>query len=288
MSIQKLACVLFLSLNFGVPQLQPPLAADILFYESFDYTTGDPLNGLNGGTGFKSAWSGDSQFEISELDFSYQDSQGNLADIRGKTVAGQGGIRTTVRELNVFDGAPSEIWGSIALTGRDGSAAGFANFSIEEKIFIGQGYKDTQGTHWALSDDSGSLADSGVEATGDAFLITKMTCDSDDKLDKIWVWLNPDIESMPDVSSSFTGASGIDVTGTGAICSKISFGLGDESTGISHILFGTSFEDVNALSTAVPEPGTAFLTPLVLGLLYACRRRKKGPATDPLLQDNRC
>lgn len=251
--------------------------ADVLLLESFEYADGDSLDASNGGAGFASAWSGDKALKIRERSYSYTDSSGNELTTAGLSVLGVGSDKKVVRDIapSTFAGK-TDIWASFGL---DAATNGRVSVSVDEKVFFGQGNLSAGATNWGVSDDSSQIADSGLEASGSAFLVSRLSVDGDGKIQSVWAWLNPTLDSTPLLSDSFTGAGGVNVSGLGATFSKITVALkdGDGSTEsfISEIRFGDTFADVTGFApgTAVPEPAHWLL--IGAGLLFVIRRRHR-------------
>ncbi len=240
--------------------------ADLIAYEGFDYTSGDEIKTLAGGTGWTNAWNGDSEIEVGTSGLSYTDSFGNQLEVTGNSAKVDDSSGKKIERTLNFSG--SELWTSFLVQGVTGNDV--ANFSLEQKLSVGQGEGDINGSNWTMHDQDGLVRDSGLAASSSThFIVTLVEFSGGDE--RAWFWINPDLSSAPAKSDSVNGASGDSVKDFEL--TKVQAWLGNPDATIDEIRLGTTFADV-APFTAIPEPSSLFPLLLLSALMSTKRRRK--------------
>ncbi|MBW2270704.1 MAG: PEP-CTERM sorting domain-containing protein [Deltaproteobacteria bacterium] len=243
-------------------------AAAPIAYDGFDYAPG-PLVGESGGTGdWKSSWSGDSDVEVLTGGMSYVDSKGNSMSVTGNRIGLTSGSITkkAERQLNDKVGSATEtVWASFLLDGSSGSAVN--NVSLGDGLFVGQGGKDSGSTNILLSDQDGLVADTGVSAATQLFLVVRIDFQAGDE--DVWLWTDPDLDAEPDTGTAIASGTLKDFE-TDFVRAQLSNTAG----AIDELRFGFGWFDVLQES---PEPVTALLVGLgLIGLSAHSRRRRVG------------
>ncbi len=169
-------------------------------YDGFDYATG-VLSGQNGGIGdWKNPWSGDSSIIVMSPGYTYTDSKSIPLDVVGNHIeidADYGSVKTVNRYFNQTLGTITEtFWMGAIIDGSTGSD--IHNVSLGVGVYFGQGGKVTGSTTWQLSDQDGLVADTGIDASGSAFLVIRVDFMAGDE--QAWLWVNPDLDVEPDLA----------------------------------------------------------------------------------------
>ena len=214
-------------------------------------------------------WLGEASTEESSLSFHTQRTSSALP-VAGEKMGNSAKVddssgKKIERTLN-FSG--SELWTSFLVQGVTGNDV--ANLSLEQKLSVGQGEGDINGSNWTMHDQDGLVRDSGLAANSSThFIVTLVEFSGGDE--RAWFWINPDLSSAPAKSDSVNGASGDSVKDFEL--TKVQAWLGNPDATIDEIRLGTTFADV-APFTAIPEPSSLFLVLLLSALMSTKRRRK--------------
>lgn len=263
----------------------PAVSADVLLRESFiGYSTNSPLDGQNGGVGFKSEWSGSSDGpKIASSSFDYTDAAGSSFLTEGNAVRGNNSRDSLTRDTtdSLFD-RRTEVWASFALTGSAGG--GISNVSFADELILGQGSNENSSSNWSIFDkNGGGFVSSTIAADGDALFVARLTLDggSDGNITSVLAWINPLLSTPPDTATAFNpGGTAV----SGPKLSTITFNLqnGDNDVFIHDVRFGDTFLDVAPfqMGTPVPEPETVVVMGLGLLIFAAVQRRRRHRAAS--------
>ena len=266
------------------------LSATILAVDSFDYTDGAGLSGLNGGSGWAGAWSNPGTdavianpgLDYTDVDAAYTafSSTGNAVDASGAPnnrrlldTAASGtfdnaGLVGTGGDIGGSGVSSGSLYGSVLLSSPDFTAAG-TRVLMEFGPTTSDPFRIQQnggGANFEITDLSnnnlgtGSLAASG----SDVLLVWRMDFGAGSANDDITVWMSPTSESSSSISLSSTRDIAFDrLTMRGV-------GASNDYT-YDEIRFGTTFNDV----VPVPEPSAVALmfSAIATGVVFVRRRR---------------
>ncbi len=189
----------------------------LLVSESFDYTDGAALNGLNGGTGWAGAWTGNAASTISGTGLTYTQSTVALAASGGKlqSLTGSGS-----RVINTASGSPAELAGVVDGSGNigaDGTSVWVAflgqcptgpNFEIAfTRPGAGYGVPQTGNYegNWRFWPGYNST---GLSAADKVLMVWRIDFASGS--DTCRVWYNPQPGTQPNDADGFAAENGQD------------------------------------------------------------------------------
>ncbi len=248
--------------------------------ESFDYTDGQTIQGLGGGTGWADGstwmhpqWTFAASANVVESpSLAYP----GVTSVGGKAVFNMGAasaypmrlMGTTFNEGDTFYigfiaqktvASDNTRWFSVALLPN-------VNVGVLDKAYMGQGSGISTYQMWL---GGTTLLDSGVNSQTLAYLLAKVELRSG--TEKVTFWVNPDLSQPEDVSTAVGGMSHDTPTDWGSIGAVRIGGSGPGSgqLGASHVL------DELVISTDspfVPEP--ASLLVLAIGTSLVLLRKK--------------
>jgi hypothetical protein len=276
-----------------------PLHATIITYDGFDYTSGDDINGQNGGTAWNGAWNvntGSSATVQSSSPLSY----GSLVTT-GNYVQGNGyqkvGRKVNEQFLGPWDTAgyisnpfglnqldQGTVWASLLIR-RDKDVGAFEGLSVYfHQDFTGNsGLPSNSPVHfsidntdqsWQVQNMGGTQTQLSTSAIGDTnLLVVKFELSLTAGANNIYLWLNPSFASLGgadlNVATADWSATGLNTAD--ARFRSFAVETGGGSTGsYDEIRFGTTYASV----TPIPEPSTAFLIVAGLAALALTRRRR--------------
>ncbi len=258
----------FLSFIFVITLLASNTSADLISSESFDYSSGIEIKTLGGGVGWSQDWNGDSEPRVADSGLTYFDTAGNELIVSGNAARGSVSDGKKVeRDLSVV---ATTVWTSVLINGKNGS--GVANFSFDQKLFIGQGHGDIAGTTWTMYDQDGLVRNSNQAVDSDTVLLVSLIEFSSGD-ERAWFWINPSLDAEPSKSSSINGALGDSVKEFEI--SKAQVWVGGSDAIVDEIRIGTTFADVTPF-IAIPEPSCFALAMFgILGLIARSRNKNR-------------
>lgn len=256
-------------------------SAQLLVYEGFDYTTGQPVNTLNGGTGWSDAWHPGInnatdfwQTNAGTAGFQNPTNTGALETSGG--YAGRSGtgnaqlIRTF--SVDVDRTTNSDVWFSFLIQDATVDFFGSNDSTTDAKMFgFDARSAITMGGATTLSDDAtgfSTVSGSSREAT---LIVGRVDLVASGGTMEFW--FNPELGGASPANADYTSGS---LSLTNNLTELTSFGFFSRPSNAADPSFdefrlGTSFSDV----TPIPEPtsGTLILMAGTLGALLVWRRR---------------
>lgn len=252
-------------------------------YEGFDYTLGAQLSGLNGGTGWNSAWdtnNGSAASGTILAGLGYTDAHGNTLSTSGGAFATDANTffyQATRDTQDSFGAAGTSVWMSFLVQQASHTDnVNYAMATLGERYGFGDEAMlgGINGSHPAVVKfytNTGANAPSVTLNTGDVtFMVLRFDFSSSGN-DTLSLWSNPLLDagslgapditvSNADYASSFTGLTLVQ---------------GDFRTfTYDEIRIGDSFSAV-APAVPVPEPEAYAMMVVGLGLMGARLRRRK-------------
>jgi hypothetical protein len=270
--------------------------AALIAYEGFDYDPGN-INALNGGSGWTTAWTSNSTTgSVVAGSLGYTDTNGNQLVVSGNSAvsSGQAASAQTVRDLPQTGAEGTTTW--LSYIGQrlaphdtdDQNLARAASLQIHdvgttpvEKLAIGKGTTNPPSeTNWSIL-HSGNVANavySSVPQLSQAFLVVRIDHIGDATVaDNAWLWVNPLLDSEPDTGNadaSFIGALDFSYDRIRVFAGNTSGGNNWAEIAYDEIRFGTEYGDVSPYTQGIPEPASALLGLLGLGLPLLQRRSR--------------
>lgn len=265
------------------------LSATSLAVDSFDYTDGDGLSGLNGGSGWAGAWTNpgtDAVIASPGLGYTGVDaaytafpSTGNAVDASGApnnrrlldtSASGtfdDAGLVGTGGDVGGSGVSSGSLYGSVLLSSPDFTAAG-TRVLMEFGPTTSDPFRIQQnggGANFEITDLSNNNLGTGSLAVGgnDLLLVWRIDFGGSGS-DDITLWMSPTSEADSSISLSSTRDIAFDrLTMRGV-------GSSNDYT-YDEIRFGTSFNDV----VPVPEPNVfaLMLSAIAAGVVFVRRRR---------------
>lgn len=242
-----------------------PAWSSVLETESFSYSLGQTLNGLNGGTGWSGAWQTPGGLDAttsSGLAFSGLSVSGGAVSTAGFQPPNQGAsVATFVRSLGANIGADNTT-AFVSFLMRPDAGSGFYGGLNVGNLFAGlSGNQATYGLEGPTNDLS--LSNLGAIPGQTVFFVLRL--DFLPGNDTVSLFLNP-APGQPPPGTASAVKTDLDV---GAVTSIVINNYGGYT--LDEIRIGTTYADVTPLSTesSVPEPrfglGVGLFT--LLGLL---------------------
>lgn len=247
-----------------------PLQAEVYFTENFDYTVGNSINGVHGGTGFaaSSSWTMHSGTEnlatVSGTGLSYNLGGTILSVDQSLHIKGTSAtdkdfayykLSTSYNVDEFYVSFLVSASGWVPTGGQIGISLANATTAMNyQTVTAGQG---SAGARWQTAVGAGSLAAdfSGTGLDETHLVIVRFYKDQTTYFNKASIWVDPTstIQGAPDATAD---------VGSGRISSFlylniIDFGSGTADFNIGRIVGASTWNDV----LSIPEPGT-----LTLGL----------------------
>lgn len=258
-----------LSVALGLMLVATVAQAELLVYEGFDYTVGDPLKGNDGGagweaTGARAGWAYSNVATVREGSLTYTDSLGNVMESSGQSTAIPAAASDDARLVRwVYDSdepalgdSPSQIWISFLVDVTGSQAKSMALFGLADNnpAYYGNAMQLTyrpNSNRWDL--EAKKEADSTKAAfdytVADGVTMVLLQIDYHETTTDMHLWINPDLDQQPEL------ADGVGLTGlTGNYTLRALQFRNAESNmvdiGLDELHVGTTFESV----TTIPEP----------------------------------
>ena len=247
--------------------------ANLLYYEPFNYTDGSTLAAQNGGQGFASAWSGDTNNTNRASGMTYTDSKGKPLISSGNRVVEDQFFALSNRNLSGLGSSGTSTWFSLIMQSYIASDFGTLQFRnsngpSQTIYYIGRFngstrytivMRDIDGTQYPANTTNSIGVDQKVFFTG--------RIDSGTTTDSVHIWLNPDLYNgaPSDASATLVLTNVPHVALNNLVLQNGANTQG--ATSIDEIRIGTDYNSV------VPEPATIALIPLAVLLLSRRKRR---------------
>ncbi len=217
--------------------------ADLLFYEGFNYAAGS-LSGLSGGTGFSSTWNSGTVVADS---LTYTDAHGAQLAVSGGAYKANTGaaLRDITHTLGATTSSTNWLTYLIRPDGTPGTYGGLSFFNGgAENVFSGyvtagsepryriQRYSPASGT--ATSSAGQTL---WAEGRTD-FIVIRLALSADADSDSIHLWVNPPLQTEPNVSTAM-----LSLTGCNVLATRIRMGH-NFAVSLDELRFGTDWHAV--------------------------------------------
>ena len=252
-----------------------PAWASLLAYEGFDYTAGSAVSGLNGGSGWQSAWSASvgGGTNGSQTVTNPTLSEDGITGIGNRMVlAATGANVSSNANRTIFSSTKDSgtYWLSVMASNDGGNSTSFGYVQLNDSnsnvpVRIGYSGGASAGTWYVASPVTSSSAksDTGISATA-ALLVLKL--DLTNKEANLWV--NPTSAASPaDATLALSTTSSYVRFDRMSI--RVSSSSSNTTTGsFDEIRLGQSYADV------VPEPASLVLIGLA-GVMLLPRRRQQ-------------
>jgi hypothetical protein len=229
--------------------------AALLAYESFNYSAGQELSGLNGGTGFSDAWStytGSATIQAGSLNGAELETSGGKVFFN-PTTANLNAFRTLQTPLNQTSGVSY-----LSFLGDLQSGQRFLGISLyngaSELRLIGKGGSASV-PNWAIT--GASIANTTIPATTEALLVLRIDWNSA-STETMRLWVYPSTGTLPTTEPTVGTANAtlsVELTQITQLRIGAGFtnGTDTEANGwIDEIRVGTTWNDV----VPVPEPSS--------------------------------
>lgn len=247
------------------------IRADLIAYEGFDIIEGE--NALNGSTGTTSfGWTGAWGTALNDVasGLGYDSLQAVGGSARLDTANG-GSFRNLATSFST-----GTVWMSfIGIATNSASYAGVSLYNPfgNERMFVG----DTgSGTNWGFQSTGLGLAQASNFATTNlTFLVLRIDFSAGvTNNENVYLWVNPSLAAAPDIGSASASQLGININPAGEAITRVRLqqGSGTDNAVLDELRIGWTWDDVSP--GVVPEPSTALLGTMGLGLLALARRHK--------------
>jgi hypothetical protein len=223
-------------------------SSGLIAFENFDYAEASLLDGLNGGEGWSGGWSDASSagsIRTPGLDYSYLPVDGNTLNTAH---SGSSEVRF-LRDLDATIGANgTTIWVSYLIRARTNSAGSKWLAFNSGSVLMGRMW----GSTFRIGQDGGNWGDTGIPmlVNHTYFLVGRLDFKSGSE--DVYMWVDPDLSSEPDVSTAHASTTVSDFT-----CSQIRIrfeGYGDNDVDFDELRIGSTWDSVTGI--APPEPET--------------------------------
>lgn len=278
-----------ITLNIAMMAVSSQLLAVQIAYDSFGYSTGESLNGQNGGSGWSAGWSDRESPAADSLTTGSGLTYGNLVvggngaftdgastqlnyryiDTSGSSIAATNGLLNGNSELGV-DG--TTIWISYLIR-RDAATANDTNFfgislykagDVDAGIMAPRTPTSSDGGAWMLS--TSTRESTGVSIVDDETYFFAVKVEFTPGNDLVSLYVDPDLTlADPGAANASLSIVGLEFSGF-----RIA-GVSGANYSVDEFRMGTTYSDV---SPTIPEPGLWAVLAGVLSLgLVAWRRR---------------
>ena len=236
--------------------------AVVLVSESFNYTTGSAIAGLNGGTGFSGAYTGTGSVTAPGQTYTGLSTVGNTFTTNGSD---QGAFRNLAAPIDTDSGT---IYVRFLASNTSGGAPNYAGFSFfnsgSEELFLGKPFNSANyGFEVSGGVSGGITAPSATISATTTLLVYRLSFSA--TVDTIDMFVNPG-SALGAPDATFTTPDNSALPSFNAI--RLQSGNGADTFDYDEIVISTSASDV-----LIPEPSVFGLVGIAAAGLLGRRRR---------------